>query len=106
MNDLLHLLLDGHHGVYIPQLFAQQCTAEQHWKYSDEDRAILLAGPDYDEYWDAWDSVLNEAYWIDPKSGNKYYIDQNDDLWMIRDGYHRDEEGNLVNSETDEIIEP
>jgi len=64
------LLIDGHHGVYIPQIFASNFPTTD-WGVTEEQADILLRGPDLEEnaeeYWDAWDTVLNNAEW---HSGN------------------------------------
>jgi len=64
------LLIDGHHGVYIPQIFASNFPTTD-WGVTEEQADILLRGPDLEEnaeeYWDAWDRVLNNAEW---HSGN------------------------------------
>lgn len=60
----LELLIDGHHGIYIPQMFAWM-----YWSYvdpeslsdSDELREILLAGPDHEYYWEAWEEVVSNV---------------------------------------------
>jgi hypothetical protein len=105
MKELIHLLIDGAHGVYIPQLFGQKCNPENtYWVYSLEDAEILRTGPDHAHYWETWEEVLDNAYWQENQDGPKYHLYQNDDLWMIRDGYYLDDEGNTVNSETDEIV--
>ena len=42
------VLVDNHHGIYIPQIFA-----ERYGEYlTDEQREILLAGPDHESYLD------------------------------------------------------
>ena len=54
----MEFILDGHHGVYIPQVFTESFPE---WM-DDEEREISLAGPDHPEYWEAWDSVLGSEY--------------------------------------------
>ena len=75
------LMMSDSHGVYIPHHVVDDMT-DQWQGVSDEDRAICLAGPDHDAYWDAWDSILNNAYYIDD-NGNKYTLSQDGDCWAI-----------------------
>jgi hypothetical protein len=74
------LFLDGSRGIYIPQTFAQIIAQE----LKDQIRPELLEGisnPDNEHYWDSWDSILNGTY--KTKSGQKFWFEQNDDLWLI-----------------------
>lgn len=69
---------DSHHGIYIPQFFAESVKVDQ-WKYLDPvDMEILKTGPDHESYWDAWDSVLNNAETLDGR-----VLWQDGDLWVI-----------------------
>lgn len=66
-EDGIDILLDSYHGVYIPQLFAQQCLGEEGgWSnISPNDLEILCEGPDHEWYWEAWQSVLSDAEYAD-----------------------------------------
>lgn len=77
--DNATLLISDSVGIYIPQLFARNYG--QHI-LCDADRAILEAGPEHAEYWDAWDDVLGSTYVTDAK-GLRYYLHQDGDLWAI-----------------------
>ena len=46
-------IVDGAHGVYIPQIFAEKFPE---W-LEDDDKAILLSGPDHADYWEVWNDV-------------------------------------------------
>lgn len=50
-------IVDGHHGIYVPQLFCQRY--EIAGDISREDWGICLAGPDHENYWEAWDEILS-----------------------------------------------
>jgi hypothetical protein len=55
-------LVDGHHGIYVPQAFARQYLMNAgDWGVSAEDRATLLAGPEAPDYWETWGDVLDRA---------------------------------------------
>lgn len=75
-------ILDGQHGIYIPQLFAKLYPEF----VNGEDKEILIAGPEHEQYWDAWDDVLNYAEWKDDE-GNKWTLYQNDDLFAVREDF-------------------
>ena len=83
------LWLSDARGQYIPRDFAQSFAdrAKSVTGVSDEDWAILEAGPDScsnESYWDAWDDVCNNAV-VTNAHGNKYTIWQNDDYdcWLV-----------------------
>lgn len=73
------LLIDGLNGQYVPRQFARNYDMDE-WNVRPEDVAILLAGPDHDEYWDTWDHVLQHA-WYENNMGVKYVLWQDGDLW-------------------------
>jgi len=82
------LLLSDARGIYIPRDFAEGFNMED-WHVSAEDAAILLAGPDHEWYWEAWESVLNNAT-LTTKTATKHYapgtvftLYQDGDLWAI-----------------------
>jgi hypothetical protein len=52
---------------------------------NDEDWAILEAGPDHGNYWDAWDMVEQNAV-ITDEQGTKYTVHQDGDCWLVPDG--------------------
>jgi len=83
-------IVDNHHGIYIPQIFAEiirsqeQTTGAKHggWKnITDEQLSILLAGPDHEEYWDAWDEVTTNAQ--KETDGRNWQLLQDCDLFMV-----------------------
>ena len=46
-------IIDGNQGQYIPQIFAEKFPE---W-LEDDDKAILLSGPDHADYWEVWNDV-------------------------------------------------
>jgi len=85
MHDLPEtaiLYASDRHGIYIPQYFSESIKPECISGVSGVDMAILLAGPDHDEYWDAWVDVCNDAILTD-SNGITYYLWQDGDLWLV-----------------------
>ena len=74
------LLLNSARGVYIPQNFVE-CVDADEWHLSEYDVKELI---DYNNefYWDAWNSVLDNAYFVDDR-GNKWTLFQDGDLWAL-----------------------
>jgi len=75
----VEILFDGASGIYIPQRFAEECDADGWKNVSAEDRAILAAGPDHEQYWDAWTDVVDYAEYHE--DGNIYRLYQDGDLF-------------------------
>ncbi|PRY29771.1 hypothetical protein CLV58_12533 [Spirosoma oryzae] len=90
-NFLAHsmLMIDSHHGQYIPQLFAKTYATfideDSKDTHFDENMASLLAGPDDEWYWDAWDSFLNQLRLTMPKGKDevKITLHHDEDLWGV-----------------------
>jgi len=75
------VLVDENKGIYIPQYFIKHY--ENNLKNVDkEDIAIIKKGPEEENYWEAWDSILNTATFTDNK-GKKYSLHQDGDLFAI-----------------------
>ena len=74
------LLLNSARGIYIPQNFVE-CFDADEWHLSQHD-VNELSDPNNEFYWDAWNSVLDTAYFVD-EEGNKWTLFQDGDLWAI-----------------------
>lgn len=80
MNSIV-LIEDSHHGIYIPQLFANY-EFESGWSgINGEDIIICKRGPNTDGYWEAWESILNSARFT--KDGQTWCLCQDGDLWAV-----------------------
>lgn len=83
----IELLLDSGRGVYIPQNFAQDCLgypsdSENGWEFSEDAALVLLKGPDdNEEYWEAWESMLDRA--VFKLEGGTWRLYQDGDLWAV-----------------------
>ena len=72
------LFSDSAHGVYIPQHFAETVDWNAVDNWNEDQRDILLSGPDHEMYWDVWTEILDGAY----LSGG-YTLYQDGDLWLV-----------------------
>lgn len=79
MEEKGSCVIDGHHGIYLPQQFAKSFDLDE-WNVDKEDIEILLAGPDHENYWDVWDDVLANARYTDA-NGVEWALWQDDDLF-------------------------
>ena len=84
-------IVDGHHGVYVPQIWAQRYgdSAVQSAGVLIADISVLIKGPDSDLYWEAWDNVLNN--YCHEVSGVKHYIQQDGDLFEYPETFQWEE---------------
>lgn len=76
----LTLLIDGHHGVYVPQVFAEQFDLNE-WRINVPDQ-LELESADNEYYWEVWSDVLAEARYTD-KDGHMWCLYQDSDLWAV-----------------------
>lgn len=76
------LFADSNRGIYIPQYFAQNVKREFVTGVSAEDYKVLEAGPDGENYWEAWADVLDNAKINDPKQ-DECYLHHDGDLWVV-----------------------
>ena len=102
MNDLpetaVHYL-DSARGVYIPQNFAEIVKRDCVANVTDEEWAILEAGPDHEWYWDTWNAVEGKAVLTDPTTHEQFTLYQDGDLWLIPAGYDWPDEYDFASSE-------
>ena len=65
-------------GIYIPQHFAESACWDQFGGWKEDQKAVLLAGPDHESYWGVWQEVLDNVTTV---CGGVLYQDGN--LWII-----------------------
>jgi len=80
------LLVDSNLGVYVPQTFARSFghylpDSARKSVYEKSQLDVLLSGPDNEDYWDAWDEILNET--ITNEAGETFTLHQDGDLWAV-----------------------
>lgn len=86
----LKLLVSDRNGVYVPQMFANDHDLDLWNGIDSDDRETLLAGPDHELYWEAWDSVLSSATFT--HMGKTWRLYQDGDLWAYCEELMTDEE--------------
>lgn len=87
------LWLSDARGIFIPRDFAKSFAdrAKNVTGVSDENWAILEAGPDHEWYWEAWTEVCDKAIVTD-EVGVEYFIWQCGDCWLVPKDMEWDEE--------------
>lgn len=84
------LLIDSHHGVYVPKIFAKMVLENQvKVKNIDDVKKDIIDLMNIDNYWywDIWADVLDNCILIGINQ-MEYTLLQNDgDLWCIPMGY-------------------
>lgn len=85
-------IVDGLCGIYVPQVWAVRYGAQAAQTAGVDPFAVarLLFGPDCNDYWEAWDSILNDyCHTVD---GVKHYLFQDGDLFETPETYESWEE--------------
>jgi len=65
-------------GIYIPQHFAESADWNSFDNWNEDQRDVLLSGPDNESYWDIWHEVLDN---VTTTCGGVLY--QDGDLWIV-----------------------
>lgn len=110
LTESIHCYLDGARGQYIPRDFARSTKRDCIEGIKAEDLDYLARGPggclDDDKtladgetvrgefYWDTWVTVLDNAILIDPDSGLRFKLHQDDDLFLVPEDWEWNEESN------------
>ena len=102
LNEYMRILLmTDAVGIYIPQTWVNSCYASAQWTPCSNKgwiglakwaRKALEAGPEHDEYWDAWCSALDSVKYISGDEMTIFYLAQDGDLWAVRDDYEWEDE--------------
>jgi hypothetical protein len=93
-----HLLISDSYGIYIPQKFCENFDLNT-WglSESDKDVDVCLAGPDEEWYWEAWNTILDNAKHIDA-DGCEWHLEQDGDLFTVHYSEYEGEEDEDVRS--------
>ena len=68
-------IIDSNRGIYIPQQFAKIWGDSVQSGMDEEQKTILLAGPDHLEYWDVWEEVVNDCVFLFDSEKHNLYED-------------------------------
>ena len=77
------MLINGLHGKNIPQLFARDVDRTCCEGVMGEDWDILDAGPESEEYWEAWTDVVDNAVLTCPNTGDRYKLTEDYNLFLL-----------------------
>ena len=78
----IELLVNGAAGIYVPKEFVESYGGIMVPGFADD--MALLHDADGEFYWEAWESILSNGEIIG-KSGHKWTLYQDSDLWAIRE---------------------
>lgn len=78
----IELLLSSNRGQFIPSIFANDFDLSQFNIDLSEYDKEALQDIEHEWYWEAWNTIENNAYLLDD-SGNKYTLLLNGDLWLV-----------------------
>ena len=100
-EDKYVLFVDGHHGIYIPELFCKGYV-NGNYKFTFSEQSTIEAiheiaqnGIDCEHYWESWECVLNGT--IVPHDElnipGTYFLHHNEDLWLAHESVEFDDSG-------------
>lgn len=93
MKDNVILLLSDARGIYIPHDFASDFDfGEDGWQGVSTEELEVLVDAYHEDYWEVWNIVLSNAYYVDKPSGKVYHLHQDGDLWAFNFTGMTDEE--------------
>jgi hypothetical protein len=89
----ISLLLDSARGQYIPRDFVTGFALDK-FQGLEAWAVSALQNPDDSAYWEAWESVLNNASYTE--AGRVFTLHQDGDLWLLCiDEMSEDEKSNF-----------
>ena len=74
-------IIDSNRGIYIPQQFARNWSDSVQSGMDEEQKTILLAGPQHSQYWDVWEEIVNEVVFL--FDGQKCSLYEDGDLFAV-----------------------
>jgi hypothetical protein len=106
------LWIDGANGIYVPKRFVNVTITNAIENVTEETLTTLENGPGDDNYWDAWETVLDTAMiretFFDPtKPDVFYFLHQSDDgdVWLIPRDMEWNEETEWFSYPNEEVKE-
>ena len=84
------LFINSAHGIYIPQIFAQQI--DEHYKKQIDAQVLAdLSSPENEFYWDAWNYIEGKLFKT-PTGQKIFFLQPDGDLWVVPACYIRTKE--------------
>lgn len=79
------IILSDSNGIYIPKIYCDDIDEEEAelMCISWEDVKTCQSGPDCEGYWDAWQTIEQNAEWKD-FNGEEWRLLHNGDLWAVK----------------------
>ena len=74
-------IVDGHHGQYTPQVFAELFPD---W-LDDDEKDILLSGPEHPHYWDVWSDIQGRECWDGDIWQGDIWQGESGDIFILSD---------------------
>jgi len=71
------LLVDSHHGIYVPKIFVETYPAITKQLNVSEPDSVILQDPDHEYYWDTWADLLDYSDTeFKDQHGNEWTLEQ------------------------------
>lgn len=80
MNQNVIILCSDSNGIYIPKIMTSRLK-EAGWEGITDEMIEATSEPENEFYWDTWDDILNNAKYLDPKTGQVFLLHQDGDLF-------------------------
>jgi hypothetical protein len=90
IDQAMLCLIDSNRGVYIPKYFIEEVYGDG-WTLNvpSEELEALRNGPDDEWYWETWERVFNNAFYVD-EDGCRWTLingERDPDLFRVIDGF-------------------
>lgn len=85
MTGPMECYIDSALGIYVPKQFAIQTLRHCISGVCQNDLDILKEGPDHEEYWESWETVLHSAILQEPGSSVKWTLYHDGDLFLVHE---------------------
>lgn len=90
MSKGIEILCDSHHGQYIPQIMIN-LLVDSGWQGIEKEDLNELQDPENEWYWEVWDLVEDNAYFVD-ENENRWQLHQEGDLFAYCEDLMTEEE--------------
>lgn len=98
----MELLIDSHHGIYIPKIFVEDFA--QKWEGISHDDLECCLDPDSEWYWESWQNICDNATIV--VDGQEFRLWQDGDLWALGDSDIVDDMGDVYDAKENPYAAP